>query len=404
MKRLISLFISVLIVMSTPVYAFEDVPDDASYLEDIESAVEAGIVNGVGDERFAPDEYVTVSQFVLMLNRTFGFSDYIGVDDVLTVENACYLLDECIRSSFLELVSYEPSMVEGDFDNHVSRCLWYGLIHDKVDGFVTRAEAVKMVVRLMQAYEGAEEDSGVVYSDLIRGDYDFVETHSVDDIEAIDNNVRYLIKACENELLLKVDEIGESKFYAGTDYGDAYLDVLQNYPEFGLKYVWSEMTGDGLKLEFSGLPMDFERLSEYQGVALRAAIRVRDNLYMAGKLNSYMTQREKARVYYDWLVDHCDYDWDSFNGRSRLPFAWMSYGPIVYGYATCQGYTAAFNLFMRLEGIECSTERTPHHIWSVATLDGETYHIDATWSDMCETDSEPYFCMPDGSLVEGYGL
>ena len=96
MKRLISLFISVLIVMSTQVYAFEDVPDDASYLEDIESAVEAGIVNGVGDERFAPDEYVTVSQFVLMLNRTFGFSDNIGVDDVLTVENACYLLDECL--------------------------------------------------------------------------------------------------------------------------------------------------------------------------------------------------------------------------------------------------------------------------------------------------------------------
>lgn len=61
MKRLISLFISVLIVMSTPVYAFEDVPDDASYSEDIEFAVEAGIVNGVGDERFAPDEYVTVS-------------------------------------------------------------------------------------------------------------------------------------------------------------------------------------------------------------------------------------------------------------------------------------------------------------------------------------------------------
>lgn len=436
MRKFICLVL-VTVLLSVPVYAsnsveqFMDIPEDAEYRDAVEYAVASGIVNGISPTEFAPDDVVTVEQFSTMLGRALigEFDAYLDWalrymcwspdgDDTLSVEQAGYAFDACIRDIGLELMGYSPTVEVTDLSEvsdwalpSVERALWYGIIvsengYINPDFEVTRADAVCMLVRLIKAMENAAAvpHSGVVYSDLIRGDYELIVEHSVENVDAVDNNIRYLLQNGLTELVLRVDEVGSGIHYTGSNYGDVYWDILQHYPEFGLKYVWSWVDGDKLHLQFKGYPEDYEALCGYQDSALQAAIKVRDELYNSGELQSYMTQREKAKVYFDWLVNHCEYDWESCMGGSRLPFAWMAYGPIIRGYATCQGYTAAMNLFMRLEGVECSTERTPAHIWSVVTLDGVTYHIDATWSDMCETDSEPYFCMPDGSLVEGYGM
>ena len=51
------------------------------------------------------------------------------------------------------------------------------------------------------------------------------------------------------------------------------------------------------------------------------------------------------------------------------------------GVAVCDGYTGAYDLLLRLEGIECTALMNADHIWTVAELDGTTYHIDTTWGD-----------------------
>ena len=47
----------------------------------------------------------------------------------------------------------------------------------------------------------------------------------------------------------------------------------------------------------------------------------------------------------------------------------------------CDGYTGAYNLLLKLEGINCYALFNASHIWTVAYLDGIEYHIDTTWGD-----------------------
>ena len=67
--------------------------------------------------------------------------------------------------------------------------------------------------------------------------------------------------------------------------------------------------------------------------------------------------------------------------------------------AVCDGYTAAYNLLLKLEGIDCTTMSTTDHIWTVATLDGTQYHIDPTWGDQTGTIAYRYFAMTEAASL-----
>ena len=41
----------------------------------------------------------------------------------------------------------------------------------------------------------------------------------------------------------------------------------------------------------------------------------------------------------------------------------------------CDGYTGAYNLLLKPEGISCWTQSNTNHIWTVAELDGTVAEI-----------------------------
>ena len=102
-----------------------------------------------------------------------------------------------------------------------------------------------------------------------------------------------------------------------------------------------------------------------------------------------MSDYEKARVYFTWICDNCVYDYTA--GDSSLSH--IAYSLFENGTAVCDGYTGAYNLLLKLEGIDCYALPNATHIWTVATLDGETVHIDATWGDQGNTGTKQYFAM-----------
>ena len=59
----------------------------------------------------------------------------------------------------------------------------------------------------------------------------------------------------------------------------------------------------------------------------------------------------------------------------------------------CDGYTGAYNMLLKLEGIDCTALSNSSHIWTVATLDGTQVHIDTTWGDSGPTPDYTYFAM-----------
>ncbi|MBO4915521.1 MAG: S-layer homology domain-containing protein [Oscillospiraceae bacterium] len=134
-----------------------------------------------------------------------------------------------------------------------------------------------------------------------------------------------------------------------------------------------------------------QTLAEYRDAAFARALEIREELWSSGALNAGMSQREIARVYYKWLCDHCVYD--KVGAQSNDSISHIAYSALINGSAVCDGYTGAYNLFLRLEGIDCHAVTNNTHIWTVAILDGVEYHIDVTWGDQNSYIEWDYFAM-----------
>ena len=102
-----------------------------------------------------------------------------------------------------------------------------------------------------------------------------------------------------------------------------------------------------------------------------------------------MTEYEMARVYFTWICENCVYDYSA--GETSISH--IPYSLFHSGKAVCDGYTGAYNLLLKLEGIECTTVSNDSHIWTLATLDGTQYHIDTTWGDSGNSINYDYFAM-----------
>ena len=157
-----------------------------------------------------------------------------------------------------------------------------------------------------------------------------------------------------------------------------------------------------LKQRCSDLPEEADAAPVYKPVytlvqtpaeldALAAAIRVHDSLWESGTLSYGMSQYEIAQAYYLWLCDNCRYD--SAAGDDSASH--LAYGALVGGLAVCDGYTGAYNLLLKLEGIDCTALFNDSHIWTLAELDGTTYHIDVTWGDQYGRTDLRYFGMSE---------
>ena len=140
-------------------------------------------------------------------------------------------------------------------------------------------------------------------------------------------------------------------------------------------------------LKFSSIAGD--RTQEYREAALNAAIAVHDALWEQGVITPSSTQREIAWAYYQWIAAHCAYD----EAGDNSSISHLAYSLFQNGTAVCDGYTGAYNLLLKLEGIDCYALPNTTHIWTVAVLDGETVHIDATWGDQGNTGTKQYFAM-----------
>ena len=108
------------------------------------------------------------------------------------------------------------------------------------------------------------------------------------------------------------------------------------------------------------------------------------------QVNDSMTELEKALVLHDYLVVHCRYNWrvaagpayedtDEVNGGTP----WMSYGALVLGDAVCQGYALAYKYLLNQVGIPSVyvASDAMNHAWNMVYLNGNWYHVDATWDD-----------------------
>lgn len=168
------------------------------------------------------------------------------------------------------------------------------------------------------------------------------------------------------------------------------LSTVKTYCEQSYNTAACTYTSQGnLTLTFSSTAMEGDRLNACRRDTMQAAIAVHDQFWAQGTITSLMSDREKAKVYFDWICSHATYDAQAAdNSISHLP-----YGLFTTGRAVCDGYTGAYNLLLKLEDIPCTALSNDTHIWTVAVLDGEEVHIDTTWGDQASGPDARFFAM-----------
>ena len=206
--------------------------------------------------------------------------------------------------------------------------------------------------------------------------------------DEIDSDVRYMLSRGENALTLRY--VGLSAIKARDVMQQALASVKlrceQGYNAVSCSY---SLAGD-MTLTFSAAGAG-DRTQDHRAATMASAIAVHDQLWANRQITASMTELEKARVYYIWVCDNCVYDYKAGDDSiSHTPYSLFELGTAV-----CDGYTGAYNLLLKLEGIDCTSLSNNSHIWTVATLDGTEYHIDTTWGDNGRAIDYSYFAMTE---------
>lgn len=443
---------------------FADVAADAWYYEYVDSLCRLGLLRGQGaEDRFDPDGQVTVAQAVTLAARLRSLLDwgdgetgpgqyggelwyqpylaYLQAQGALGDELAgtydlpatraqtAHVLAAAMagrepeeRNAQAVAVGYASRQRITDvtdatpYREDVLRLYRWGIL-DGADGTgsflpqatLRRSELSAMAARLADpslrlslewdqlAYSSR---AGATLAGLIHSDGSFHAAPDPADPTAIDENLRYMLARGERQMRLDYGpgnldrETVRSLLEANVQGVRQYLE--QGYNE--VKCEYSLQTGQ-VTMTFSSSLGDSRLTETYREAALQEAVAVHDRLWEEGLLHAGMTEYERARVYFTWLCVHCDYDYNS----DETSLSHSGYGALVNALAVCDGYTAAYNLFLKLEGIQCATRSTNSHIWSVAVLDGTTYHIDPTWGDQPSGVAYRYFGMTEAASLARFG-
>lgn len=113
-----------------------------------------------------------------------------------------------------------------------------------------------------------------------------------------------------------------------------------------------------------------------------------------------MGDYEVALKLYEKIISLLDYDTIALKeqkssktrNRVKTPDDLRSiYGAIVSHKAVCAGYAAAYQFLLQKFGLEAlyvcgQCHDGGYHAWSVVRLEGDYYHVDATWGDRSNTD------------------
>ncbi len=115
---------------------------------------------------------------------------------------------------------------------------------------------------------------------------------------------------------------------------------------------------------------------------------------------------EKELLAHDYIVNRCEYVEKTGGTYSS------AYGCLVRGYASCEGYAKAMKYLLDEMGIENhlalgSAENNDNesvgHAWNTVKIDGNYYHIDATWDDPMDASVEKrysYFNITDKEITK----
>ncbi|MCY6355961.1 transglutaminase domain-containing protein [Clostridium sp. ZS2-4] len=188
----------------------------------------------------------------------------------------------------------------------------------------------------------------------------------------------------ESEIVIQINK------YNSQDYKlDVINKVIEDYPNIEYGYNGAEASiisyKDGtakmtinIKYEFSKeYMMEMRRLSEEKAEEIISKV-----------IKAGMSDCEKELALHDYVVNNSKYDKRLFTGNMPSE-SYTDYGILVQDTGVCAGYARALYRLLNMADIECiyvtgygdDGTGTIAHAWNIVKIEGEYYHLDATWDD-----------------------
>ena len=215
---------------------------------------------------------------------------------------------------------------------------------------------------------------------------------------------------------LKTEE--EQRLYAGIDEA-----VNKQEPEdfYGGSFADTNVVTDILELYKDDHPEVFwiDESEPYYYTQDDGGLTIRLHFKLQKDALETARQELKELFVHDRLIDACTYDEEAVEIHKQEKVRGNeqnAYGALVEGKAVCEGYTRAFQILCSRLGVTCwviqgqaigfEGESSVNHIWNCVQLDGDWYHVDATWDDYedapAATDRYYYFNLTTAELEKDH--
>ena len=108
---------------------------------------------------------------------------------------------------------------------------------------------------------------------------------------------------------------------------------------------------------------------------------------------------ENLKRIHDYIINNTKYDIERNNKEESNYKSYNAYGPVVDGYATCNGYADLMAIILSKLGYENYKIATTSdeisyesngHVWNALRLKNEWVHLDLTWDDPVSKDGKDY--------------
>jgi hypothetical protein len=173
------------------------------------------------------------------------------------------------------------------------------------------------------------------------------------------------------------------------EYVDPEIDDMTLYDTAGILNAWQ--TGDP------------SALSDYDRTIYDKAGQVLEDVLSDG-----MSDYDKEKAVYQWVVTHVSYDYDHYDPAAALsPDSSTPYTPLVEGKGICLGFAVTFQLLMDMAQVECITvvgasyQSQEDHAWNMVRLNGQWYCVDSTWDTGIESPEDwCYFNVTSDRMAE----
>lgn len=120
---------------------------------------------------------------------------------------------------------------------------------------------------------------------------------------------------------------------------------------------------------------------------------------LKNEINDEMEDYEKIKTIHDYIINNTKYDVQRNESNNSNYKSYKAYGPLMEGFATCNGYTDLMAIYLTKLGFDnYKIATTPEeisysatgHIWNAVYFNNEWLHIDLTWDDPVSSDGKDY--------------